>query len=158
MLVFLSHSTRDKPTALKLASKLELNGIEVWFDSWNIRVGDSITQEIQQGLGRADFVIVLLSKASVKSGWVEKEWQSRIGTEATLKRTIILPVLVEQCEIPVLLQDKKYADLSVGFDTAISEIISAITKQRVNDSPAQQYFRFRRAYALSWLQFLHFTH
>ena len=80
-LVFLSHSSKDKPLARKIAEKIKDVGIKVWLDEWEILVGDSITQKIQTGLESANYVAVLLTKHSVKSGWVEKEWQSKIGGE-----------------------------------------------------------------------------
>jgi len=39
--VFLSHSSADKALATKLAIDLRNNGIDVWFDKWEIAPGDS---------------------------------------------------------------------------------------------------------------------
>ena len=62
--VFLSHSSKDKSIARKIAEDLRDKGIGVWFDEWNIFVGHSITQKISQGLEESDFVAVLLTKNS----------------------------------------------------------------------------------------------
>jgi TIR domain len=124
--VFLSYSSMDKGLANRLASDLRDEGIDVWFDEWRIRVGDSITQAIQHGLADADFVLVLLSTHSVASGWVQKEWQSQIGREAEGKGTIILPIRLDACEIPPLLADKKYADIGLDYRQALEEIVCAI--------------------------------
>jgi predicted esterase len=59
--VFLSHSSRDKDLARRIAEDLKSHSIEVWFDEWEIRVGHSISQMIERGLEKADFVAVLLT-------------------------------------------------------------------------------------------------
>jgi TIR domain len=124
--VFLSHSRADKPLARRIAVDLSMSGIKVWFDEWKIKVGHSITQCIERGLDDADFVIVLLTSHSVSSGWVQKEWRSRIGDEASSHGIYILPVLAEDCEIPRLLKDKKYADIRNNYNSGLRDLITAI--------------------------------
>lgn len=124
--VFLSYSHRDREVAARLASDLTNKAIRVWLDEWEILVGDSITQRVQQGLSQVDFVTLLLTAHSVGSGWVEKEWQSQIGLEAEKKQIRILPVKADSCEIPLLLRDKRYADISTDYDKGLSDLIRAI--------------------------------
>jgi hypothetical protein len=85
--------------ARRVAMDLTMSGIDVWLDEWEIKVGHSISQKIQHGLGSADFVVDILTKASVASGWVEKEWQSRIGEEASSQKVVILPDLFPDSEL-----------------------------------------------------------
>lgn len=124
--VFLSHSSMDKDLARRIAHDLQRAGVSVWLDEWEIVVGDSISQRIQQGLEDAEFVAVLLSRASIKSGWVGKEWQSRIGEEAADPRVVVLPIRSDDCEIPQLLRDKRHADLANGYENAIQDLLGAI--------------------------------
>lgn len=131
--VFLSHSSKDKDKARRIAENLARYDIKVWFDEWEIKVGESITQKIEKGLQDADFVAVLLTKHSVSSRWVEKEWQGKIGEEAESGKVIILPLRAEICSIPYLLKDKRYADFVKDFDSGVKELVSAIktyTKER----------------------------
>jgi len=109
--VFLSHSSRDKDLARRIAKDLKSHSIKVWFDEWEIHVGHSISQMIERGLEKADFVAVLLTRHSVNSGWVDKEWQAKIGEEAAKRKVIILPLRGENCRIPALLRDKRYGIL-----------------------------------------------
>lgn len=125
-LVFLSHSSRDKTVAQRIAVDLLMSGINVWFDEWHICVGQSITQRIEKGLDDADFVAVLLTEHSVSSGWVQKEWGSRIADEANSQRMHILPVLAEDCEIPRLLRDKKYADIRNDYARGLHDLLASI--------------------------------
>lgn len=48
--LFLSHSSADKTFVEKLAKDLEGVGVNVWFDKWEIKVGDSLTGKIEEGL------------------------------------------------------------------------------------------------------------
>lgn len=124
--IFLSHSNQDKEIARRLAIDLSMSGIKTWYDEWEIQVGHSISQRIETGLIDAEFVVVLLSKHSVASGWVQKEWRSRIGDEANSKGIIILPVMVDNCDTPPLLRDKRYADLRTDYLSGLRDLIDSI--------------------------------
>ncbi len=126
--VFLSYSSQDKQLAERIALDLSNRGIRVWFDEWSILVGESVSQKIEQGLDDSDFVLVLLSKISVKHGWVGIEWRSRIAEEIDNDKTIILPLKSDDCKIPTLLIDKKYADFSKDYKVGLKELLEAINQ------------------------------
>ena len=48
--VFLSHNSRDKDRIEGIAQWLEKNGIEVWFDKWDVAPGTRWVQELEKGL------------------------------------------------------------------------------------------------------------
>lgn len=50
---FLSHSSKDKTLAHRLATDIKISGIDVWFDEWEIEIGQSISQKVQLGLKEA---------------------------------------------------------------------------------------------------------
>ena len=124
--LFLSYSHKDRDLAKRIATDLSKQGLSVWLDEWEILVGDSIAQRVQQGLSEVDYVAVLLTKHSLASGWVEKEWQSQIGIEAERRQIRILPVLGDECSIPPLLRDKRCAALNHDYDEGLSDLIRAI--------------------------------
>ncbi len=137
--VFLSHSSKDKPLARRIVKDLKIENINVWFDESEIVVGDSIIKGIQDGLKEADFVAVLLTDHAVNSAWVEKEWYPQIGVEATTRNVVILPLKAGSCSIPLLLRDKKYADLEKNYSEGIREVVTAVTQHtawRETQSPA----------------------
>jgi hypothetical protein len=133
--VFISHSSIDKECVREIANKLEGHGVSVWLGEWEIAVGDSISQRVQDGLADCDFVVVVISNAGSGSGWVSKEWQSRIGNEASLKHVQILPVLLEECDIPQLLADKAYADFTKDFESGFAALIDGIDRQSERAKP-----------------------
>lgn len=133
--IFLSHSSKDKSLARKIAEDLKNQDMDVWFDEWEILVGDPITQKIDTGLEECKFVAVLLTKNSVESGWVAKEWQSKIGREATEKMVFVLPLKADDCRIPQLLIDKRYADFSRDYNQGINELIASVKKRTTLEKP-----------------------
>jgi queuine/archaeosine tRNA-ribosyltransferase len=135
--IFLSYSSKDKDLARRIAEDLKSHSVKVWFDEWEIHVGHSISQMIERGLEKADFVAVLLTKHSVNSGWVEKEWQAKIGEEAAKRKVIILPLSGEKCHIPALLRDKRYADFVKDYQSGIDELFKAIEAHSRQKFPDQ---------------------
>ncbi len=62
--VFICHASEDKPAVRLLAQYIRDQGPDVWFDEWEIRVGDSIVDKVSHGLESATHLIVVLSKHS----------------------------------------------------------------------------------------------
>lgn len=79
--IFLSHSSKDADVARQLANDLKQQGHKVWLDEWEIHVGECIPTKIEQGIGAAGFLIVLLSRHAVESAWVEREWKAAYWDE-----------------------------------------------------------------------------
>ena len=128
--LFISHSHRNKPIARQIFKYLKDNSENVWLDENEILVGDSIPSKIQEGLSSSDFVLVLLSSDSVKSGWVQREVESKLSHEISTGEIHVLSVLCEKPDstwaIPLLLATKKYADITDDFESGMDEILKAI--------------------------------
>src|SRR5712671_2341181 len=71
--VFLSHAHKDRDLARRLAFDLTANGIETFFDEWEIGLGDSIPQKLMEGLGQCTHFLVLLTPISISQPWVNFE-------------------------------------------------------------------------------------
>jgi len=100
--------------------------LDVWLDAWKIKVGDRITQSIQGGLTRADFLALWITKAAVESGWVESEWQAKYASEIKSGTTVILPLLAEDCTLPPLLTDKLYADFRKDYRSGLAQLLEVV--------------------------------
>jgi hypothetical protein len=124
--VFISYSSLDKMHATWLSVDLANSGHSPWLDEWEIKVGESIPIKISLGLEECDFVLVLLSSNSVGSGWVEREWSAKYWTEVQTGKASVIPVLLEDCEIPTLLRPKKYADLRHDYRDGLDRILDAL--------------------------------
>lgn len=61
---FISHATEDKAKVAKPLSKaLTTMGFNIWYDEFELKVGDSLRQSIDQGLANSRYGIVVLSPA-----------------------------------------------------------------------------------------------
>lgn len=125
--VFISHSSVDKQFAIWLAVDLRSAGYRVWFDEWDIKVGESIPHGIGVGLDECDFVAVVLSSQAVQSRWVENEWLANFWDEMEQGRARVLPILLEDCTIPTLLKTKKYADFRSDHEKGLEDLLHALS-------------------------------
>lgn len=139
--VFISHSSEDKPFVDRLASDLERMNIGVWYDKWELRVGDSIIDKIQEGIESQDFLIIVLSPASVASNWVKRELNAALMRELGERRVVVLPVRLVDCTIPVFLQEKKYADFVENYEHGFEELLIALFPQNQAEVIRSKDFR-----------------
>jgi hypothetical protein len=126
MAVFFSYSHEDREAVDKIAANLLKRRVNVWVDRWELRVGDSLIQRIQSEIQKADALVVVLSKASVESQWCQKELSAGLIRELEKKRVVVLPILLEDCQIPLFLRDKKYADFRKNFDRGLYDLLEGV--------------------------------
>ena len=90
--VFISHAAEDKKRLVQpLARELARSGLRVWYDEFEVRVGDSLRQSIDRGLATSSFGIVILSPAFFRKKWPEYELNGLVAREIS-GRAVILPV------------------------------------------------------------------
>jgi TIR domain len=140
--VFLSHSSVDKPTVRRLAKDLSSVGADVWFDDWEIEIGDSLHQSIGRGLRCSRYVAVVLSQKSTASRWCAEELETAFVLEREDGRKRILPLLFDSTEVPVFLKGRVYQDMRgenyfQGI-TLVAGIIHGFTKQALSEAIAQK--------------------
>jgi len=122
MRVFISYCHSDKEFVDKLAINLVKSNIPIWLDRWELKVGDSITQKIQEMLSESDYLLMVFSKQSIESDWVKREMTVGLLREVEEKRAIILPILIEDCKLPLFIRDKFYADFRANFNSGFKQI------------------------------------
>jgi hypothetical protein len=125
--LFISYSSQDRQFVDRLVGDLRKNHVKVWIDTWEIKLGDSIIDKISQGIQENDYIAVVLSQSSIRSGWVKRELAASIIRELEEKRVIILPLLIQKCEVPPLISDKKRANFVTDYQEALQELISRLT-------------------------------
>ncbi len=65
--VFISHASEDKDDIVRpLANSLKDKNLKVWYDEFELKIGDSLRQKIDRGLANSRFGIVVLSKNFIK--------------------------------------------------------------------------------------------
>lgn len=108
--IFLSHSSEDKAFVAGLAADLRDANVRVWQDEAEIKVGDSLIDKIERGISESEYLAVVLSSSSVASEWVQREVRTALTQEIAGRVVRVLPVLIEDVEIPPFLLDKSYLD------------------------------------------------
>jgi hypothetical protein len=114
-LVFLSYSSTDKDVVNKIAEYLKSKNINVWLDSENIHAGDSIPSKISEGLNECDAIVLIISKEYLKSPWCKAEYESILVDEIEKGLPRVIPVLIENVELPKLLNAKRSVYLSYHY-------------------------------------------
>jgi hypothetical protein len=78
--VFISHASEDKDEiARPLARSLQAVGLKVWYDEFALKVGDSLSASIQQGLARSRYGIIIISPNFIKKRWPQEELSALIS-------------------------------------------------------------------------------
>ena len=90
--VFISHASEDKDDVVRpLAISLSEKGIKVWYDEFELKIGDSLRRKIDEGLSKSKFGIVVISRYFIQKGWTNYELDGLI-TKAISSQQILLPI------------------------------------------------------------------
>ena len=73
--IHISYSSKDKATADAVCHVLEKNGLKCWIAPRNIRSGENYAEQIVEGMKNAKIVVLIFSKNSQESVFVENEIQ-----------------------------------------------------------------------------------
>ncbi|WP_165950358.1 toll/interleukin-1 receptor domain-containing protein [Actinomadura sp. GC306] len=126
MPVFLSYAHEDSDFVDKLAMQLVQRRVYIWLDRWELQVGDSLITRIESAITTASALLVILSASSVESDWCKAEINAGLLREMNEKRVVVLPVLIEDCAVPIFLQNKLHADFRSDFDAGLRTVMEAI--------------------------------
>lgn len=90
--VFISHASEDKDAVVRpLANALIAEGLSVWFDEFELKIGDSLRRKIDQGLANSRVGLVVLSQPFIAKGWTNYELDG-IVTRAVSGEQVLLPI------------------------------------------------------------------
>lgn len=103
---FISYSSKDQGFADRIYSDLQDNGVRCWFAPEDLKIGDKFRQRIDDAIRLHDKLLVVLSEASVNSGWVEEEVQAALAREKKESKLVLFPVRLDDA---VLNTDKAWA-------------------------------------------------
>lgn len=127
-LLFICHASEDKAFVDRLVAELDSRALGAWYDKREIVVGDSIVERVNEALKVVKFLIIVLSKQSVKKPWVVRELSSTLMRQLAQEGIRILPVLLEDCDIPPLLADIRYADFRTEFRNGLEDLLRGISR------------------------------
>jgi hypothetical protein len=90
--VFISHSSEDKEDFVRpLTLELQELGVKVWYDEFELKLGDSLRRSIDKGLINSKYGIVILSTSFFKRNWTQYELDGFVNREMNGMK-VILPI------------------------------------------------------------------
>jgi hypothetical protein len=90
--VFISHASEDKEAVVRpLAHALRDGGLVVWYDEFELRMGDSLRRKIDLGLAKSRFGVVVLSRSFLGKGWPNYELDGLV-TRSVSGEQVLLPI------------------------------------------------------------------
>jgi hypothetical protein len=122
--IFVSYSSKDRPFALGLVKELQELGANVWIDQLGIGLGENWDNAIEEALEKSETFMLILSPTSVESPNVQDEVSIAINTNKKM-----VPILIEECKLPMRWQRRQYADLANNPDKAINDILTFLGLQ-----------------------------
>jgi small GTP-binding protein len=108
--VFLSYSSRDKDIVRDVAGRLKTDGVQVWFDEWEIWPGDSIPSKIEDGLKQSHILLFFMSINAFGSDWTELESQTFRFRDPLNKERRFIPIRLDNTPIEGSLEQIYYID------------------------------------------------
>lgn len=127
--IFISHASEDKSAvALPLKAALEREGLHVWLDQAELKLGESVPGKIGEGLRDAQFVVAVLSRDFLRKPWPRREIESALDR--------VLPVLHGLTSEEVSAEAPLVGSLkSVSWEAGEAAVVTAIL-DRVSAKPA----------------------
>ena len=127
--VFISHGWEDKEdVARPLAEALTAAGLRVWYDEFELTVGDSLGRSIDRGLRDSRYGVVILSPHFFEKEWPQKELDGLSAREIQSVK-VILPVWHNVTYDEVLQFSPKLADrLAVRTDKGLAEVVRQLLR------------------------------
>lgn len=158
---FISHASEDKDDFVRpLAHALKRRGINVWYDEFSLKVGDSLRRSIDKGLLECDFGVVVLSHSFFQKEWPQRELDALVTAEISgVKRVIPIWHNIDATAIALvspMLADKVALQSKKGPEAIAEQLISLLPEQPGFSgeilASIVESFLSREAYVLEYLR------
>ena len=126
--VFICHAGEDnQEVATPLAERLRDSGLKVWFDQFELTLGDSLRRKIDQGLAKLKYGVVILSPNFFRKNWPQYELDGLVQRDIS-RGKVLLPVWHNVSDENVrqyspTLADKLAVSTANGLEVVVSEIL-----------------------------------
>lgn len=108
--VFISHASEDKDDVVRpLAEALRSEGLRVWYDEFELHIGDSLRRKIDKGLASSRFGLVVLSPAFIAKGWTNYELDGIVARSISGEQ-VLLPIWHKLTKQEVMAYSPSIAD------------------------------------------------
>jgi len=125
--IFLSYSSKDSDTAIKIVDGLKVAGHKVWFAPNKILGGENYAENIEEGIEQCELFVLLASKHSIGNKLEKVEASEDVGNEIQLakdKGLKIIPLTLDNSLVSgakggnnYLFIRKQRIDIAVSLDS-----------------------------------------
>lgn len=128
---FISHASEDKEAFVRpLAHALRDAGLQVWYDEFTLKLGDSLRASIDRGLARSRYGLIILSHPFFSKDWTQRELNGLFARMKEGERRI-LPVWHglssdEVKKYSPMLADLLAANSADGIDAVKEKILEVV--------------------------------
>ena len=124
---FISHASEDKEDLVRpLAEKLQQAGFSIWYDEFQLKVGDGLRRSIDRGLANSRFGIVVLSPDFFAKNWPQYELDGLVAKEMSGGK-VVLPLWHKVSKDEVMRYSPSLAD-KVALSTVTYTIDELVEK------------------------------
>ena len=94
---FISYAHEDEVFARKLYTDLQSRDVRCWFAPEDMKIGRKIRQTLDESILSHDKLLLILSKHSIESDWVEKEVETAFERERRdkHKQLVLFPIRLD---------------------------------------------------------------
>ncbi len=134
--VFICHASEDKARFVDaFVDALRERGLQVWYDSNEIHVGDDFRVKMDEGLSQSRFGVVILSPSFFKF-WPQAELSALFNQAVTFDQTRILPIRLDLDHATLTARSPLLAArAALGWELGV-HILAERIHDRVRDTPA----------------------
>lgn len=128
LLVFISHASEDNPAAKRLTKRLKDDGFDPWLDLERLLPGQDWNLEIEKAMRESGAILLCFSEESVsKESYIQREYKRamRIQEEKPEGTIFVIPVRLDECELPFYLREIQWVDYPAGYD----KLVTALSKR-----------------------------
>lgn len=125
LLVFISHASEDNAAAKRLTKRLKDDGFDPWLDLERLLPGQGWDLEIEKVMRESGAILLCFSKESVtKESYIQKEYKRamRIQEEKPEGTIFVIPVRLDECELPFYLRDIQWVDYPEDYDRLVGAL------------------------------------
>lgn len=128
LLVFISHASEDNAAAKRLTKRLKDDGFDPWLDLERLLPGQDWNLEIEKAMRESGAILLCFSEESVsKESYIQREYKRamRIQEEKPEGTIFVIPVRLDECELPFYLREIQWVDYPAGYD----KLVTALSKR-----------------------------
>jgi tetratricopeptide (TPR) repeat protein len=122
MQLFLSYAHADRRQVDRLVDLLRSGGHDPWFDH-ELMPGQDWQSELHEAISVCDAFVYVMTPKAIASEWCQWEYQQAVKLGKP-----IVPIMLQQTELPESLSRYQYADLTNGITaSAVARLMGGLT-------------------------------